>query len=479
MSTPTPSPIVPPVSAAASRRLFRLGVGAVVAAAAYFLYSTPLTDPVEIALGLAILVLAALPALRWAREAQPHFPAFEIFMLTAVSFYAAPMLGGREDVFAFSDRDVTSAAIAVVLFQALAAAAYFAIRGRPAHHPLLTESLLPAKALHQTQAGLWLYTGYLYLAAFTTLIPWELSPVLRAVCVGLGIICSFIQAQLWGAGQLRRSEKIVFALNLALQAVISFSSLYLIGGISLLVLSLIAYVTASRRVPVVLILVTLPALALLHNGKAAMREIYWQPDTPVRPGPLDLPAFYGQWIEFGLRTSPGQPERRNSLATNLLERAALFQMLCLTVDRIPDHFPYLAGETYRDIPAQLVPRLLWPGKPSPHRSNARLAIYLGLVDEEGADKVSIAFGLICEAYANFGFFGVAALGLVLGAAFRRLTLLGRKAPQFSALGLFLILLTAWSFQVEQVLATWLISLLQAAVVVVAIPLASRLLLRKS
>ena len=75
MNAPTPSPIVPPVSVAASRRLFRLGVGAVVAAAAYFLYSTPLTDPVQIALGLAILVLAALPALRWAREASFVEPA--------------------------------------------------------------------------------------------------------------------------------------------------------------------------------------------------------------------------------------------------------------------------------------------------------------------------------------------------------------------------------------------------------------------
>jgi membrane-bound ClpP family serine protease len=71
------------------------------------------------------------------------------------------------------------------------------------------------------------------------------------------------------------------------------------------------------------------------------------------------------------------------------------------------------------------------------------------------------------------------LGVALGAAFKRLTLLGLKAPPFSALGLFLILLTAWSFQVEQVMATWLISLFQASVVVVGIPLASRSVLMKS
>jgi hypothetical protein len=480
MRSPISPPALPSVSEAASRKLFQLGTAILVAAGAYLFYRTPLTDPLEIALGLAILVLAALPALQWARQAQPYFPAFEIFMLTGISFYAVPMLGQREEVFAFTDRNLVNAGLAVVLFQVPAVLAYFAVRGQPARNPLLTESLVPERVLHQTQIGLWLNTIYLYVASFTTLIPWEAAPIFRAIFVGLGIICSFVQARLWGAGQLRQSEKIAYAVNLALQVILTFSSLYLIGGISLLVLSLIAYVTASRRVPIVLLILVLPVIAVLHGGKAAMRDIYWRTaDEPLRPTLLELPAFYQQWIELGLHPPEIRPERKRSLAENLLERAALFQMLCLTADRIPDYNPYLNGETYKDIPAQLVPRVLWPGKPSPHRSNARLAIYLGLVDEEGAEKVSIAFGLICEAYANFGFIGVAGLGLALGASFKRLTLLGLHAPQFSALGLFLILLTAWSFQVEQVLATWLISLLQATVVVVGIPLASRSLLTKN
>ncbi len=473
------SSAVPPVSAADSRRLFHLGIAALVAAGGYFLWRTPLADPLEIALGLAILTLSALPALQWARQAQPHFPAFEIFMLTGINFYAVPMFGGREDVFAFSDRDVITAGLAVVAFQIPAVAAYFAVRGRPARRPLLTEPLVPEPLLHRTQVGMWLTTAYLYVAALTTVIPWDVAPILRAVFIGLGIICSFCQASLWGAGQLTLAEKIAFGVNLGLQVIFAFSDLYLISGLSLLVLSLIAYVTSSRRVPLVLLACLLPAIALLHNGKSAMREIYWQPEGPPRPGLLDLPAFYRQWIDFGLRQPGSSTGRRQSLAANLIERAALFQMLCLTVDRIPDPYPYLEGDTYKDIPGQLVPRILWPGKPSPHRSNARLAIYLGLVDEEGAERVSIAFGLICEAYANFGFVGVAALGLLLGVGFKRLTVLGFRAPPFSALGLFLILLTAWSFQVEQVLATWLISLLQAAAVVVGLPLAVRLLLRKS
>ena len=473
MSPPPPTPAVEPAASASSQKLFKLGVAAIVAVCAYLTYITPLKDPLEIALGLGMVVLGALPALQWARLSRPYFPAFEIFMLTGINFYAVPMLMGQEDVFSFSDRIVNSAGLAIIAFQVPAIMAYFATRGERARHPLLTESLLPEKMLHRAQTGLWLNTLYLYVAGFTTLIPWDLSPILRAIFIGLGTICSFIQARRWGEGQLGRDAKIAYCLNLALQIIFLFSDLYLINGISLIILSLIGYVTTSRRIPIIAILVTLPLVALLHHGKSTMRDIYWRSGQATHPSLVELPAFYEQWINLGLTPSGRKIEQKKSLTANLMERAALFQMLCLTIDRIPDYQPFLSGDTYKDIPAQLVPRILWPNKPSPHQSNSRLSIYLSLLDEESAESVSIAFGFVCEAYANFGYLGIVVLGLVLGWAFKRLTLLGQDAPQFSTMGLFLILLTAWSFQVELVMASWLTSLFQATVVVVGIPFAIR------
>lgn len=469
-----PSPYTPSnraSSAAASRRLFQFGTAAVIVACAYLGYTSPLTDPLQIALGLGMLVLAALPALLWAREARTHFPAFEIFMLTGVNFYAVPMLSGiNPDLFAFPDRAVVDAALVIVLFQVCAIAAFVAARGHRARSPLLTEPLLPERVQYQTQAGMWLNTIYLGVASFTAVIPYNLLPIFRAIFVGIGIVSAFIQARLWGEGKLDRTARLICGFNLAAQLVLLFSNLYLISGISLVALFLIAYVTASRRLPIVFLAVFIPILAVLHNGKSAMREIYWHEDPQAKPTLTELPAFYAQWFRLGLHTGVARQKSR-TLTENLLERAALFHMVCLTVDRIPDFLPFLDGDTYKDIPAQLVPRVLWPGKPSPALSNSRLAIYLGLVTRESAKTVSIAFGFIAEAYANFGFWGVAGLGLILGWFFKRVSSLGQGVPQFSALGLFLILLTAWSFQVEQVMATWLTSLFQATVAIVGIPVA--------
>jgi hypothetical protein len=226
-------------------------------------------------------------------------------------------------------------------------------------------------------------------------------------------------------------------------------------------------------VPIVVIAAVVGLTAVLHNGKSAMRSLYWEQNLPA-PRLTELPAFFTQWFQFGLASSHEEAAKNRSLTANLIERAALFQMLCLAIDQVPDHERYLYGESYLDIPALLVPRFLWPNKPSSLEANVRLALYFGLVDEESASKVSIAFGQPAEAYANFGFVGLAVLGAAIGAGYKCVCTLSVGASQLSAISLFVILLTAWSFQAEMVAATWLSSLFQASIVILGIPLGFRI-----
>ena len=79
----------------ASQRLHRFGVLALVAAEIWLYFRTPLKDPWLVGGGLLIVFLSAWPALEWARHHRQWFPAFEIFMLTLVNFYAMPLLAGN------------------------------------------------------------------------------------------------------------------------------------------------------------------------------------------------------------------------------------------------------------------------------------------------------------------------------------------------------------------------------------------------
>lgn len=464
-------------NARTSRQLFRVGALALVVALVWLVNTSNHQNVLLIAAGAAVLVLAALPALEWARRGQAYFPVFEMFMLTCVPFYAVPLLSGHPDVLQFPARALSEASFAMLLFQVCAIGAFMLVRGRPAEAWFLTTSLLPDRALRYAQAGIWLYTVYLYLNGFTQLIPQEFYTVFRAIFSGIGTVSLFIEARRWGAGLLATGEKAAVALNVLVQIAFLFRDLYLITGISVLLLALIGYVSTSRRVPVVLLLVSLPLVAIMHNGKSAMRQHYWGKGIAL-PTLEQLPTFYQAWLQHGLEPPvEDDTSASTTLAGRLFERASLFQMLCLVTDRTPETAPFLEGESYSSIPAQLVPSFLWPDKPSSLLSNILLALHYRLVSIETAGSVSIAFGMIAEAYANFGLIGCALLGALLGAAYKRASVAALGTPQFSALGLLTILLAAWSFQMEQIFATWLISLLQAAFVVIGGPMLFRILLR--
>ncbi len=77
----------------------------------------------------------------------------------------------------------------------------------------------------------------------------------------------------------------------------------------------------------------------------------------------------------------------------------------------PDPLPHLDGLTYQDTLGQFVPRFPLADKPRGHVSTYTLSIYYGLQDEEATGTTTIAFGLLPEGFANFGFLGMVLLGI--------------------------------------------------------------------
>jgi hypothetical protein len=147
----------------------------------------------------------------------------------------------------------------------------------------------------------------------------------------------------------------------------------------------------------------------------------------------------------------------------------------LIVSFTPERQDYLYGSTYRHVIPQLIPRLFWPDKPRSHVATFELSLYYGLQNEEDTNNTTIAFGLLTEAYANFGFFGSIFLGLFWGYTLKKLQIWSTFSPMFSFAGLFMILLTAWSFSAELTMAAWISSLEQAVLVVIGIPMTLRAL----
>jgi hypothetical protein len=78
---------------------------------------------------------------------------------------------------------------------------------------------------------------------------------------------------------------------------------------------------------------------------------------------------------------------------------------------------------------------------------------------------TIGFGIMSEAYANFGFVGVGVLGGLIGLALRKVRIWCAESPMLSYPGIFTVLLMSWCFATEMTVSMWLSSLYQACVAV--------------
>jgi hypothetical protein len=82
------------------------------------------------------------------------------------------------------------------------------------------------------------------------------------------------------------------------------------------------------------------------------------------------------------------------------------------------HVSLLHGATYELIPPLLVPRILNPDKPRSHQGQVLLNVHFGRQDLNSTFDTYIAWGLLPEAYGNFGeYAGSLCIGIFLGVCF--------------------------------------------------------------
>lgn len=446
-----------------------LGYGTLMLGGAAYWMNSPWQSPLLNLLAILICVMGIFPILRWLQRNDQAYPLLEVLLLTMVPFYAVPLLTEHEAVLAYPESVLTQAAWLVLLFQIACALGGKWGDQRPQETPggvWWSDELIPESNLRFTSYTLIITTVYLFISAFTHWVPSEIYGTLRAVFFGIGIISGFIQARLWGSGLLNQQQKLVFVTNILLQILLANLSLLLVTSLIILLLVLVGYFSTARRLPLVACCIALPFFAVLHSGKHKMREIYWG-EHGHDVGLTEVPAFYDEWIGYGLASGAKIAGKEDDAGhSSLFDRASLFQIVCYTMDTVPDRTPFLGGATYSYVLPQIIPRFIWPTKPSPNDSVKLLSVRMGMLTEEQAETTSIGYGLIAEAYANFGYYGCGVLALLLGLVARKIARSTASCSTLSIGGIFRILCLAWCLNTETTLAVWLSSLYQACIAIV-------------
>jgi hypothetical protein len=431
---------------------------------AWLVYQSGFTNYAAWSVGTCIYVLCVVPMLVWIVKRPYQFPTIETFLLSFLPTYAIPFLTAQNTLVSYDERIVFLAGLYTFLFMAAAGVAYKCTCGHPGRSAWWRQEIITGSVLRTLLGVAAANVVYLIASRFFWNPPAGFAGPLRAASSGMLIVCGFVLGRFWAEGLLSRSQRFGAGLLLAVAFLVQISSLFLVTAASLSMVCILGYASAGKRMPWLLVIMIAVVLAVLHSGKSQMRVKYWEGVTGRQVEFAALPDFFTEWVTVSLTGAPDDASpREKKITRGLLERGSMVHMLCLVVSETPDLRPHLSGATYADLPAQIVPRLFWPGKPTAHVSTSILGIYYGLQREEDTLSTTISFGQISEAYANFGLFGCILLGAIYGFVTRKIMFLTRDSPLLSVPGVLMILYTVWLVDTGQTLSVWTGSLFQAFV----------------
>jgi len=197
---------------------------------------------------------------------------------------------------------------------------------------------------------------------------------------------------------------ILGAVNASLGTIIA--PLFLIG---------VAEVSLKRKLPWLVITVGACLIFFLQPGKGAIRHEMNRGE--VGNGMTDAAV---RWVEVSITGWNDVLEGRAPLDQQLSatsSRTSLLTMTGLILEKTPEMVPYQLGTSYPLLIKNLIPRILWPDKPSVNFANQFFQVEYGITDRQNLRSVSIASGFEAEGYMNFGWAGILAVGVVVGFGF--------------------------------------------------------------
>jgi len=263
------------------------------------------------------------------------------------------------------------------------------------------------------------------------LLPGGANSIVSALVAVVSACGFFLVAMMIGGKRASVLEKIIFWGLLILNGMISAQDFILASAAANLITVAVGFFWSEGRVPWRYLVGAMIILSFLNMGKTTMRERHWgNTYEPASENSLSqLPAYFAEWInvsydalvENNLEAQSGSGGTASTANKNqtLLDRIDNLQNLLYVIDAIEtDHVTPLHGQTYSLIPPLLVPRIFWPDKPRSHEGQVLLNVHFGRQDLNSTFETYIAWGLLPEAYGNFGAVaGSITLGLFLGLLF--------------------------------------------------------------
>jgi hypothetical protein len=402
------------LSLSLSARRTNLPVAAVIVIALSVVTGMFFTDTSdEMVAYILVTLICAAPIAIWVWGGALGVPVMPAVAGMYFIYYGLPIIRNRAGLSDFGPSEILTGSATVVLFLVAATVAWWPIVTRARASSDNAASLISGKWLNRI-IFLGLAMGvFFHMSVFSGYFE-LLGPffgVLRSVMLSFAVSACFMLGHARALGTLRGQQWVLAIVCVSALILSAWLSFFLIGGALYCLSTVLGYFITSKRVPWRILSAALVVIIIFHAGKDQMREKYWIRDLnySATVSLLDMPKIMGEWVGEGLTAVFS-----NEGYASALDRASLFALLLQVQRLVPDYVPFLNGASYALMPEMLVPRFLDPDKISSQAAMSMLNVSIGFQTDEGASKTSIGWGLLAEAYYNFGHLGVIGIGFLFG-----------------------------------------------------------------
>lgn len=215
-------------------------------------------------------------------------------------------------------------------------------------------------------------------------------------------------------GKASRADKILLVAFLISHILIGMSSGWLGTLVYLMITCTAIYIAEKKRVPRLAVVLLIIYILFFQVGKFSLRGKYWYGQD--EGSKIERIAF---WMneslnKWGEAINDPSSESLRSMAYQSLSRVSLLTQTVNVLELTPATVPYQYGRLYSYMVVALIPRFVWPDKPSANEANRFYQVSYGITAEEDLERSSFGAGLLSESYINFSWFGVVGMMFLLG-----------------------------------------------------------------
>ncbi|MDJ0741937.1 MAG: hypothetical protein QNJ32_01105 [Xenococcaceae cyanobacterium MO_167.B27] len=453
----------------------------IVSALTFYTIVTAEADLFSIVGALIIAVAALYPSYLWCCDRGKGLPLFPLLAINFLFTYGFPLISDNIKVQEYSPTEHLISSLIVASFLGVATFTWMSYVQK---NPFKTIRYLCLKEFGATQVFPFFITALIlriiYQVTFNSGYLWLIFPgsiisLFRAMTGSTSYLAIVTISYLLGEKLLKKYQAFLFLTVMAVLLFVSGGALYLNVVGTYILIGSVGWMLGSKRIPWRLLLVSFLIIAFLNIGKGATRHYYWNVrNSSIQPS--EYIQVYQDWINNSLEQI-GQPDEdilgeeiieEQNKHSSLIHRSSVVQMLLKVQTETGTERPYLWGKTYSIIPQLLIPRFLNPNKIRGGSANHMLSVYYGLQSYRQTLTTSIGWGLLPEAYANFGWLGCLGLGVFLGNLYGWVTRWSMNASTLSFRFLVALIFMMLAFRTEITMGIFVSVIFQSLVIVSAI-----------